>query len=149
MPASFTFSPAQQAMLEQALGTGFGRWAGVQLLAVEPGWARLVFKPRAEMLTPWGTLNGSVINGLLELPAWVALLTALEPEEFPVTNDFFLQHMRPLPGAAEYTMEGRLLRRGKTMAWAEATAYVDGKACSMARITKTLIRRAPEALNPG
>ena len=143
--APFSFTSAQQSMLDKALGTGYGLWSGVQLVKAEPGLSRLAFQPRPEMLTPWGTLNGSVINGLLELPAWVALLTALEPDEFAVTNDFFLQHVRPLPGEATYEMEGRLLRRGKTMAWVEATAFADGKPCSLARITKTLTRRPAQS----
>ena len=143
--APFAFTAAQQAMLDQALGSGYGLWSGVRVVAAEPGWARLAFQPRPEMLTPWGTLNGSVINGLLELPSWVALLTAMEPDEFAVTNDFFLQHVRPLPGAVAYEMEGRLLRKGRTMAWTEATAFADGKPCSLARITTTLSRRPAQS----
>jgi acyl-coenzyme A thioesterase PaaI-like protein len=137
---SFAFTAAQRQLLDSALSTGYGQWAGAQLLAAEPGLARLSFQLRPEMLTPWGTLNGGVINGLLELPSFIALLTALEPGEFAVTNDFFLQHVRPLPGAVEYQLEGRLLRKGKTMAWTEATAFAAGKPCSFARITKSLAR---------
>jgi acyl-coenzyme A thioesterase PaaI-like protein len=91
------------------------------------------------MLTPWGTLNGSVMNGLLELPSFVALLPELERGELPVTNDIFIQHLRGLPGEAEYALEGRVLRRGKSMAWTEAQARVGGRICSLARITKTLV----------
>ena len=74
------------------------------------------------------------------MPAFVALLTELPEGYLPVTNDFFLQHVRPLPGDVEYELVGTLLRRGKTMAWAESTALVDGKPVSYARITKTLTR---------
>jgi acyl-coenzyme A thioesterase PaaI-like protein len=68
------------------------------------------------------------------------LLTELEPGCLPVTNDFFLQHVRPLPGDVEYELIGTLLRKGKTMAWAESTALVDGKAVTYARVTKTLTK---------
>jgi acyl-coenzyme A thioesterase PaaI-like protein len=137
---SFAWLPFQQEYLQNALGTGYGLWCGLKLLEVRAGFARLCFTPRAEMLTPWNTLSGSVLNGVLEMPAFVALLTELEPGLLPVTNDFFLQHVRPLPGAVEYELVGTLLRKGKTMAWAEATALVDGKAVSYARITKSLVR---------
>jgi acyl-coenzyme A thioesterase PaaI-like protein len=93
------------------------------------------------MLTPWGTLNGGVLNSLVEVSAFLALLTELGPNELPVTNDIFLQHVRPLPGDAEYELTGRLLRKGRTMAWLEATAWVGGKECSFARLTKTLTAR--------
>jgi acyl-coenzyme A thioesterase PaaI-like protein len=82
-----------------------------------------------------------VLNSLVEAPAFLALLTALEPNELPVTNDIFLQHVRPLPGDVEYELTGSLLRKGRTMAWLESTAWVGGKACTFARLTKTLTAR--------
>ena len=135
---SFPFTDAQRKLLHAALQTGYGLWAGLRLLEVRPGFARLAFKPRAEMLTAWGTLNGGVINSLVEVPAFVALLTELPPGELPVTNDIFLQHVRPLPGDVEYELTGTLLRKGKTMAWVESSALVAGKPHTLARITKTL-----------
>lgn len=135
---SFPFTEAQRKLLHAALQTGYGLWAGLRLLEVRQGFARLAFKPRAEMLTAWGTLNGGVINSLVEVPAFVALLTELTPDELPVTNDIFLQHVRPLPGDVEYELTGSLLRKGKTMAWVESSAMVAGKPHTLARITKTL-----------
>jgi acyl-coenzyme A thioesterase PaaI-like protein len=138
--SAFPWQPFQSEYLHNALNTGYGLWCGMKLVEARPGFARLSFKPRAEMLTPWGTLSGSVINGVLEMPAFVALLTELDQGLLPVTNDFFLQHVRPLPGDVEYELVGTLLRKGKTMAWAESTALVDGKPVSYARITKSLTK---------
>lgn len=140
MNALFPWTPFQSEYLRTSLTTGYGLWCGMQLLEARKGYARLAFRPRSEMLTPWGTLNGSIINGVLELPSFVALLTELDDGFLPVTNDFFLQHVRPLPGDVDYELVGTLLRRGRTMAWTEATALVDGKPVSYARITKSLVR---------
>jgi uncharacterized protein (TIGR00369 family) len=137
---SYRFDDARQDLLDAALGGYFG-WAGMRLDQVSPGRAVASFRPRAEMLTPWGTLNGGVINGLLEMPSFVALLTELRPGELAVTNDLFLQHLRPLPGDAEYVLEGKLLRRGKSMAWTEVSVGVGGKIVTLARITKTVVNR--------
>lgn len=134
----FVFTPPQRELLQSALSTGYSAWAGLELLAVEPGFARLRFFPRAEMKTPWGTLNGGVINSLVEVSGFVALLTALPPGKLPVTNDIFLQHLRPLPGDVAYELTGRLLRAGSSMAWVESEALVNGKPHTLARITKTL-----------
>jgi acyl-coenzyme A thioesterase PaaI-like protein len=141
----FPFSPSQRALLQRALHNGYNQWAGLRLLEVKQGFARLSFRPRAEMLTPWGTLNGGVINSLVEVPAFVALLTELPPLFLPVTNDIFLQHVRPLPGDVEYELTGRLLRIGKSMAWLESAALIDGKPHTLVRITKTLAEM-PEQL---
>jgi acyl-coenzyme A thioesterase PaaI-like protein len=137
----FAFTATQQAFFETAFYSGYNRWAGLKLLELKPGFARISFTPRAEMLTPWETLNGGVLNSLVEVPAFLALLTALEPTELPVTNDIFLQHVRPLPGDAEYELTSQLLRKGRTMAWLEATAWVGRKECTFARLTKTLTQR--------
>lgn len=140
MTDPYPWNDFQRKYLHDSFNTGYGQWCGVQLLEVRSGYARLGFRPRSEMLTPWGTLNGSVVNGILEMPSFVALLTELEEGYLPVTNDFFLQHVRPLPGAADYELVGTLLRKGRTMAWTEATALVDGKPVSFARITKSLVK---------
>lgn len=124
---------------EQVLDADYYRWLGVEVLEVGRGSARLRFRARKEMLTPWGTLNGSVMNGLLELPSFVALLPQLERGELPVTSDIFIQHLRGLPGDAEYLLEGRVLRKGKGMAWTEAQACIASKPHSLARITKSLV----------
>lgn len=145
MIVPFALSPAQQTLCETALSNGFTAWTGVRLLQLRQGFSRFALRPRAEMLTPWGTLNGSVVNALVEIPAFFALLTELGPDELPVTNDVFLQHVRPLPGDAEYELTGQVLRKGRTMAWLEATAWVGGKECSFARLTKTLVTRGQAA----
>ena len=137
----FALTQAQQALFDTAMNHGFTAWSGVRLLELKPGFCRLGLTPRAEMLTPWGTLNGGVLNALVEVPAFFALLTELDPSELPVTNDVFLQHVRPLPGDVDYELTGQLLRKGRSMAWLEATVLVGGKPCSFARLTKTLAAR--------
>ena len=133
----------RREFLENAVAGEYYAWAGVKLVEARPGAARLSFRPRPEMLAPGGTLNGSFLNGLLELPSFAALIWELEEGEYAVTNDLFLQHLRPLPGDVEYVLEGRLLRRGRSMAWTEASASVGGKPTTLARITKTVMPSRP------
>ena len=134
----FALTPDQLARFNLTFKSGYNKWAGLRMLEMRPGFARLAFTPRPEMLTPWDTLNGGVLNSLVEVSAFYALLPELAPGELPVTNDIFLQHVRPLPNA-EYELTGKLLRRGRTMAWLESTAWVGGKECTFARLTKTLV----------
>jgi uncharacterized protein (TIGR00369 family) len=134
-------APFQERILRDIQGTGYGLWAGVELLEIAPSASRMTFKIREEMLTPWGTLNGGVINSLVEIPSFVALLTALEEDEHAVTNDIFLQHVRPLPGDVPYELCGALLRRGRTVAWTDVVVRAGGKEVSHVRITKTILKR--------
>ena len=95
--------------------------------------------PALERLVSGNTLDGSVLNAVLEVPSFLALLCELQEGEVAVTNDIFVQQLRPVSGGTEVMLEGRLIRRGRRMAWTEAQACVDGKVCALARITKTLL----------
>jgi uncharacterized protein (TIGR00369 family) len=139
MPPPLTTHQAR--LLSGSLETGYCAWAGVKLIERDERSARLSFAIRDEMLTPWRTLNGGVVSSLVEVPSFVALLPTIGDDELPVTNDVFVQHVRPLPGDVAYEMTGRLLRRGRTMAWTEVTVEAAGEPVTLARITKTVLRR--------
>ncbi|SFR90183.1 PaaI family thioesterase [Sphingomonas jatrophae] len=128
----------QAGLRDTALTTGYGLWAGLEVAEWAPARAVVAFRPRPEMLTPWGTLNGGVVSSLVEVPSFLALLHTVEDGELPVTNDIFVQHLRPLPGDARYMLTGTLLRRSRTMAWTDVVVEVDGAALTLARITKTM-----------
>ncbi|NRA07701.1 MAG: PaaI family thioesterase [Myxococcales bacterium] len=132
-------APHQRDFLADILASEFYRWCGVEVLEIGGEESRLRFRPRSEMLAPWGTLNGSLLNALLELPSFLALLPKLEAEEGAVTNDIFIQQLRAVPGDAEVTLRGRLLRRSRSMAWTEAEARVEDRLCATARITKSVV----------
>jgi uncharacterized protein (TIGR00369 family) len=138
---SFNLPAAQQDLFNITFNSGYNQWAQLRLLEMRRGFARLGFTPRAEMLAPWGTLNGGVLNSLVEASAFYALLPELSPNELPVTNDIFLQHVRPLPGDADYELTGQVLHKSQRMVWLESIAWVNGKECTFARLTKTLITR--------
>ena len=90
-----------------------------------------------------GTLNGGVVNVLVEHPTYLALLTLLTETEFPMTSDVFIQHMRPLPGDAEYRLHSKVIRRGKSMAWVNTDVFANDVLVSTARITKTILPGKP------
>lgn len=134
------FADRRQEFLDHAF-QGYAGWAGASLVDLGPGSARVAFTPRAEMLTPWGSLHGGVINSLVELPAFLSLLAALTAAELPVTNDIFIQHVAALPGDVRYVLEGRLIKRSRSMAWTEIAVHAADRLVSLARITKTVLPR--------
>lgn len=136
-----SLTPYQQDFLADIQASEFYQWCGTVVVSVGGNESTVRFQPRSEMLAPWGTLNGSLLNALLELPSFLALLPELGDEEGAVTNDIFIQQLRAVPGDAEVTLRGRLLGRGRRMAWTEAEARVEDRLCATARITKTLVAR--------
>lgn len=141
---SFRFSEAQKKLLALALETGPGGMGRMKLLTAEPGHVRLAFELPPQMITPWGTAHGSFLNSIVEIPSTLALLTEMADDLFAVTNDIFIQHVRPLPASARYETTGKLLRQGKTMAWTEVVIFADEKPVTYARVTKTLLPRPVE-----
>ncbi|MCH2171308.1 PaaI family thioesterase [Myxococcota bacterium] len=131
----------QRASMSTAIEGEYYAWAGIELRSLRPGHAAVSFTPRPIVVTPWGTVNGGVINSLLEVPSFLALLTDMKEHEFAVTNDIFVQNLRPITAGVEVILEGRLLQRSRRMAWCESSACIDGKPHSVARITKTLLER--------
>jgi uncharacterized protein (TIGR00369 family) len=129
--------------LFEATFTGYFAWCGMRIIEMGDGAATVALNPRTEMLTPWGTLNGGVVNVLVEHPTYLALLTLLKEAEFPMTSDVFIQHLRPLPGDAEYTLRSTVIRRGKTMAWVNTDVFANDVLVSTARITKTILPAKP------
>lgn len=132
------FQDGRQQLFE-ATFTGYFAWCGMRIIEMGDGAAVVALKPRAEMLTPWDTLNGGVVNVLVEHPTYLALLTLLTDTEFPMTSDVFVQHMRPLPGDAEYTLRSAVIRRGRSMAWVNTDVFANDVLVSTARITKTIL----------
>lgn len=128
----------QQDRLRDVLGNY--AWAGFELRSIGDGCASLRLRCPPQ-LEAGGLFNGGVLSGLLEVPSFLALLTRLEPNETPVTNDIFVQHLRGVPADAAILLEGRVIQRGRSMAWTEARALADGRLTTQARITKTLLSR--------
>lgn len=116
----------------------FHRWAGLELLALQPGRAELGFIATDLLLVPGGYVHGGLLNALLEPAALFALLGDLQNNESAVTIDIHVQHLRPIPKAARVVLVGRLKRRGRNLAFLEAEAIVEGNVCTAAQITKAI-----------
>lgn len=123
--------------------TPFHRFCGLHLLRLEPGLCRLGFTATPETLVMQAYLHGGILTALLEPAAFLALLTALEPSERPVTVDLNVQQMRAIPAGSDVLIEGRLERRARNLAFCESRAYVDGKLTSVARMTKSIQAASP------
>jgi uncharacterized protein (TIGR00369 family) len=131
--------PWQQAFVDAVFSSTYYQWTGCELRTLREGAASVRVQPPPGIVTPWGGMNGAVVGSLLELPASLAVVWSLDEGQSSVTNDLFVQHMKPIPGTAEVIFEGRMVRRGRTMAWCESAALVDGKPHSLARVTKTIL----------
>lgn len=120
----------------------FHRWAGLELVALAPGRAELAFQAAGPLLVPGNYVHGGILNALLEPPGLLAMLGHMQEDETAMTIDIHVQHLRSIGGGERVALAGRMLRRGKSVAFCECQALVDGKACTIAHITKTIQTKA-------
>ncbi len=86
----------------------------------------------------FGGLHGGILYLLMDATAMLALLPSLTASQHAVTHDIHCSVMRPVSPGARCRLVGSVLRVGKTLAFVEATASVEGKLVASARVTKSL-----------
>lgn len=86
----------------------------------------------------FGGIHGGALYALLDAVAMLALLPSLPPSRHAVTHDLHVSMMRPVAPGARCHLQGRVVRQGRTLAFLDATAEVDGQVIASARVTKSL-----------
>jgi uncharacterized protein (TIGR00369 family) len=82
------------------------------------GRARYVLDVGAQHLNRRGVAHGGVVGSLLDMALGTAVVASIAPEEWCGTMQLSIQFREPVfPGTI--TAEGRMVRRGRTAAFAE------------------------------
>ncbi len=94
----------------------------------------------AQVINPFGTVGGGFIAVFIDELFSTAIGSALEQDEWAMTAEVKISHLRPLrPGAI--TGNARMLRRGRVIAFLEAEiADADGKLAVRASSTWSISR---------
>src|SRR2546422_3152988 len=102
----------------QAGSTPFSQLLGMRCLEREKGRARYELEVGPEHLNRRGVAHGGVVASLLDTAMGAAVISSIAPEEWCGTLELSIQFREPvLPGTV--TAEGRMARRGRTVAFAE------------------------------
>lgn len=127
-------------------GIGFHRWAGISAPeTAADGAVTITMTAEGEAVMPFGGLHGGVLTGLYEIPALAALLPHLDPDEWAVTADIHARNLSPVRTGDVVAITGRLVKRGRGIAFVEGEARVGDRLVGRASITKALVP-APDAL---
>ncbi|EKV27625.1 hypothetical protein C882_1471 [Caenispirillum salinarum AK4] len=130
-------------------GMGFHRWAGMTAPErAADGSVSVTIKAEGEAVMPFGGLHGGVLTGLYEFPALAALLPELAPDEWAVTADVHARNIGAVRTGDTVTITGRLVKRGRGIAFVEAEARVSDRLVGRASITKAIVP-SPDVLKPG
>ena len=116
--------------LNHHLGLVFdGREGGVT-------YAHLVAVPE---LVAFSVLHGGALYAAFDAMGLLAISHDLAEDQHAATHDLHVSMMRTTAPGAVVQLSARAVRRGRTLAFIDAQAEVDGKVVATARITKSIV----------
>jgi uncharacterized protein (TIGR00369 family) len=127
--------PRQRAVLDIPLN----RHLGIVFDGCVDGIAKSHFQSTPELATFDGQLHGGALSVLFEVAAFLALAPLLQDSQHAVTHDLHVSLMRPVPTGVRCDLSAHVVRSGRSLAFIEVSAHVEGKQVASARITKSII----------
>ena len=127
------------------------RLLGMELLEVDQaaGRVRMRFPVRAEFCNPMGTLQGGIIAAMLDDAAATAVIARPGRRLAMPTLEFKVSFLGPARLGAHVLAEGRCVKLGRVVAFAEADLLEEASGRLLARMTVTALPQAIEAAASG
>ena len=121
----------------------FNRLLGTRCLLKEEGKSRYELSLGPDHLNRRGVAHGGVVASLLDTALGAAVISTIASEEWCGTLELSIQFREPvLPGTV--TAEGRMVRRGRTIAFAEGEIRDEaGRVLATAHGVWTIWHRRP------
>jgi uncharacterized protein (TIGR00369 family) len=134
---------------DRANSNAFWRFIGVEVEDAREGWCRLRVPLRDDLRNaPGAPAHGGLYSALVDMAVGGALSTMHEQSEGGVgqsTLDLNVSFIAAI-NAGDVIAEGRILRRGRTVAFGEATITdSEGKLAAVGRATYLIIAGRPPA----
>ncbi|HYW04954.1 MAG TPA: PaaI family thioesterase [Gammaproteobacteria bacterium] len=134
-------SPGElEAAIEGVAAVPLHRHLGLEIIAVEQGRSRTRLSVGAGSLNNKQVLHGGVVYALLDATAYLSILPLLDDGENAVTHDLFVSVMRGVSSGEVLELGGSVLRRGRSLVFAESEARVGNRLVATARVTKSVVR---------
>ena len=142
MPGTMTRDPIPTARDEAVLAVPINAHMGLVFDGREGDTAFAHFVV-GERVAAFGGLHAGALYTLFEVVALFALIPTLGPAEHAAGVDFHASFMKGVPAGATCSLRATVVRRGRTLAFIEARAEVDGKPVATAHLTKSIVPLPP------
>ena len=122
MPRQTTFKHYDEKTAERFLATtsdqvgGLIAYLGVRFVEMSPGRLVGTMTVRDELLTPFKTLHGGVMAGLVDHVLGCVLYPLMPRGQWAATTEFKLNYLAPVFGGAELRAESTVLSLGRRTA---------------------------------
>ena len=131
--------------------SGFPRFAGMRIVAAEPGKVTLALSKRPELTQFFGHFHGGVIAGLADHAAGAAVTTALPAGRIAVTIEFKINFMGPADGE-EIIARAEAMQVGGTIGVAKVEVISQDKGtervCAFATATMRAVDFPVQKVDP-
>jgi 1,4-dihydroxy-2-naphthoyl-CoA hydrolase len=114
-PAFEQFDQAIADGMVRARPKGLPEYLGVRFVEMTPGRLLATMEVRDELLTPFGTLHGGVMAGLVDHVLGCVLYPLMPRGQWAATTEFKLNYMAPVKGGT-LTAESKVLALGRRTA---------------------------------
>jgi 1,4-dihydroxy-2-naphthoyl-CoA hydrolase len=118
VPRTPVFEQFDQAIADgmvRARPNGLPDYLGIRFLEMTPGRLLATMDVRDELLTPFGTLHGGVMAGIVDHILGCVLYPLMSRGQWAATTEFKLNYMAPVKGGT-LTAESKVLSLGRRTA---------------------------------
>lgn len=136
-----------QALKELVKNAPFPRLIGMRLESIDIDSAQIGLETGEHHFQPFGMIHGGVLATLVDTATFWAAFLRLPEDAGLVSIDLKLNYLKPATGG-RLTAEGRCVRAGRTISYAEAHVY-DADRTLLAHGTSTLMTMPGSGLELG
>ena len=112
---------------------------GASLLDEENPAAGIAFVAGEHSVNAVDFLRGGAISAILDVAAYLSLLPDLDDEEEAITHALFVSYLAAVKVATSLVASGRVLRRGKRLAFVAAELRDRDRLVATAQVTKSVV----------
>jgi len=117
----------------------FHKYLRISDVGSEDGNGSMTFIAGKKFINPAGVLHGGIIYVLCDVCSYAGLLSILSPEKEAFTHDISISIIRAAKLGDVVKIKSHIVKLGKTLCFADATATVSGDIIATARVTKSLV----------
>jgi 1,4-dihydroxy-2-naphthoyl-CoA hydrolase len=113
----FDAAIAERFIAASEVVTGLPRYLGIRIVEMTPGRLVATMDVRDELLTPFGTLHGGVMAGLVDHVLGCVLYPLMQRGQWAATTEFKLNYLAPVRG-------GTVVAESSVVSFTRRTAVV-------------------------
>ncbi len=131
---------ALEQFLPYVVGHPQHRAMGVERIEAADGRSRVEIDVAGDMVNAAGMFLGGNVYTICDMACYAALLSELPEGHSAVTHDIHVSLMRGARAGDRVVFTGRVIRRGRSVAFMEAEARVGDEIMARATVTKSILK---------